>query len=256
MSYDQIQSYVFLPNYILDYVVGDDNPRIDPDLFITKANPSQIVEVILSFYPHLQFTENARHNHELLLKIFIEMVAPRLSNLVSSFNNEKSYVQALFKAPIYIPSQSTRWVNSSADIDTKQIGDFEAYGLLNFKSGNYRFAAEQLNLNFLQKYKFLKKEEIDEIMHVQTEANEALHETLHLVRDSHKLIESIQRRLRQPKLSRTEREDFEDQLQSANISLKSRQEMMNTTAKDVGFINAFIKHHTDILVKHQLAPST
>ncbi|EGG07072.1 uncharacterized protein MELLADRAFT_85982 [Melampsora larici-populina 98AG31] len=184
------------------------------------------------------------------------MVAPRLSNLVSSFNCEKSYVQALFEAPIYIPSQSTRWVNSSADIDTKRIGDFEAYVLQNFKNGNYRLAAEELNSHFLQNYKFLKKEEIDEISHVENEAVEVLQETLHLVRDSHELIESIQFRLRQPQLSRTEREDFEEQLKSANTSLKARQEIFNTMVQNVGFITAFIKHHTDILVKYQLAPST
>ncbi|EGG02569.1 uncharacterized protein MELLADRAFT_91299 [Melampsora larici-populina 98AG31] len=256
MSYAQVQSYVFLPKYILDYVVGDDKPRIDPDLFITKANPSQIVEVIVAFYPHLQLTENACHDHELLLKIFIEMVAPCLSNLVSSFDREKNYVQALFEAPIYTPSQSTRWVNSAADIDTKRIGDFEAYVLQNFKNGNYRLAAKQSNLQFLRKYKFLKKEEIEEIMHVETEANEALHEILHLVQDSHELIESIQLRLHQPKLSQIECEDFEEHLRSANTSLKSRQVMFNTAVQNVGFINAFIKHHKDILVKHQLNPST
>jgi uncharacterized protein (DUF305 family) len=58
------------------------------------------------------------------------------------------------------------------------------------------------------------------------------------------LIESLQLRLRQPKLSKTEREDLEENLNSANTSLKSQQAMFNTTVQDVGFINAFIKHHT------------
>jgi seryl-tRNA synthetase len=89
----------------------------------------------------------------------------------------------------------------------------------------------------------LKKEEIDEIMHVETEASEALHEITHLVRDSHELIKSIQLRLLQPKLSQAERKDLEEHLKSANTSLKSRQVMFNTTAQGVGFINAFIKHH-------------
>lgn len=256
MPYDQIQTYVFLPDYILEYVVGDNEPRIDPDHFITKATPSQIVEVILCFYPNLQFTENARHDHELLLKMFIEMVAPRLPNLVSPFNHEKNYLQALFKAPIYTCSPSTKWIDTCADIDTKRNWDFEAYVLQNFKIGKYRLGAEGLDSHFLRNYKFLNKSEIDEIMHVETEATEALQETFHLLQDSYEVIESIHFRLRQPKLSRAEREDIEENLQRANASLRSRQDMFNATIQDVGFIATFLKHHRDILSKQQLAPST
>ncbi|KAH9808453.1 hypothetical protein DFH28DRAFT_909529 [Melampsora americana] len=256
MSCNEFHTSIFLPDFILEYVVGEDNPRIDPDLFITKATPSQIMEVISAFYPHLQFTENARNDHELLLKVFIELIAPCLAQIVPSLNRQKNYVRALCGNPIYIPAEFTRWVNSSADLDTKRIGDFNTYGLMNFKNGKYQLASKQLNMYFLTNYKFLQKEEIDTLATIETEATEALHETLHHLQDSHASIESIQFRLRQPNLSRTEREDLEEELKCTNASLRSRQEMFNTGLRDVGFLTAFLKHHRDILVRYQLSPET
>ncbi|EGG05596.1 uncharacterized protein MELLADRAFT_87862 [Melampsora larici-populina 98AG31] len=255
MSSNEFRSYVFLPEYILEYVVGENNPRIDPDLFITKATPSQIVEVILAFHPHLQFTENACNNHELLLKVFIEMIAPCLSRLVTSFNHNQNYVQALCRAPIYIPAESTRVINSSVDLDTKRIGDFNLWGLTNFKNGKYRLASKQLNAYFLNTYKYLNKEELDELKSSETNAIKALHETLHHLQDSHVSIKSIQLRLCQPKLSRTKREDLEEQLKCAKASSRSRQDMFNMGVQDIGFVTAFLKHHRDILDKHQLSHS-
>ncbi|EGG00407.1 uncharacterized protein MELLADRAFT_93241 [Melampsora larici-populina 98AG31] len=235
--------YVYLPNYMLEYVVGETNPRIDVDLFLSKATPNQIVEVISAFHPRLRLTRNAEEDHELLLKLFIEKVAPRLSRLISSLNGNKNYIQGLFACPVYKPDQLTsRWINSSADYDPKRIDMFDTGTLMHLRSGKYRLAAESLQ-HFIESYTFLNQAEIDEIIGAQTDAEDTLHDTSIFLERSVESIKSIHLQLRLPTLSRTERGDLEEELKCAKASLRSRQGMFNAAIEDVGFLRALAKHH-------------
>lgn len=245
--------YVYLPNYMLEYVVGETNPRIDADLFLSKATPAQIVEVISSFHPRLRLTRNAQEDHELLLKLFIEKVAPRLSRLISSLNGDKNYIQGVFECPIYTPDQlNSRWINSSADYDPKRIDMFDTGTLMHLRSGKYCLAAESLQ-HFLESYTYLNQAEVDEIIGAQTDAEDALHATSIFLERSAESIKSIHLQLRLPTLSRTERGDLEDELKCAKASLRSHQGIFNTAIEDVGFLRALAKHHEGILKKHQPA---
>ncbi|EGG03943.1 uncharacterized protein MELLADRAFT_89762 [Melampsora larici-populina 98AG31] len=249
------QNHIFLPNYILEYVVEDqDNPRLDPNLFLSKASTSQIVEVIMSFYPHLRFTENARQDHELILKVFVEMVAPRLSNIIIPFNRNTDYLQAMLRTPIHQLQPLARSVNSSADIDTRRIERFEVFCLPNLKTGRYRLAADDLK-NFVKDYKHLQQVEIDEIVFLQDDAQDLIHDVTSNLQRTHDSIEIIQLQLRNPNLSPTERQDLEERSKSANPLLISHQRAFDDAIKDAALLHALARYHINIRDKHSAGPS-
>ncbi|KAH9808403.1 hypothetical protein DFH28DRAFT_1087880 [Melampsora americana] len=218
-----VQYHVFLPNYILEYVVNEPERMIDPDFFLSKATPAQIVEVILSFYPYFSFTQNAREDHELLLKIFVEMVAPRLNNIIIPESPTTNYVQVNLHNPTTTVQPTNRWVNSSADIDAKRIEFFNERCLLNLKNGRFRLAALDLE-RFVEKYKYLNHAEIEELS-----------------------VETIQLLLREPKLSPTSVQELEEQLRGARTSLISYQRAFEAVAKDGAFIHALSNHHRYVI---------
>ncbi|EGF97220.1 uncharacterized protein MELLADRAFT_87248 [Melampsora larici-populina 98AG31] len=244
-----VQYHVFLPNYILEYVVNEPERMIDPDFFLSKATPAQIVEVILSFYPYFSFTQNAREDHELLLKIFVEMVAPRLNNIIIPESPTTNYVQVNLHNPTTTVQPTNRWVNSSADIDAKRIEFFNERCLLNLKNGRFRLAALDLE-RFVEKYKYLNHAEIEELVHAQDDPDEESHEAAANLRSAHESVETIQLLLREPKLSPTSVQELEEQLRGARTSLISYQRAFEAVAKDGAFIHALSNHHRKILEKH------
>ncbi|EGG04273.1 uncharacterized protein MELLADRAFT_89501 [Melampsora larici-populina 98AG31] len=246
-----LQFHIFLPSYILGYIVDNQTkPRIDSDLFLSKATTSQIVEVILSFYPYFRFTQNAQEDHELLLKIFIEMVAPRLNNITIPLGRKTDYVQAELGYPIHDAQPSIRWINSSADIDAKRIESFNNHCLVNLKNGQYRLAAENLR-EFVKKYKYLNHNEIDEIIGAQDDINETFHEVGGNLRDAQTSIEIIQLRLLELDLSPTSVQGLEGQLRLAKISFKSLQKTFEVVTQDFGLIQALCDYHKEISSKHR-----
>ncbi|KAH9809644.1 hypothetical protein DFH28DRAFT_1133005 [Melampsora americana] len=244
------QFHMFLPNYILEYVVCDEtSSKIDPDLFLSKATTSQIVEVIVSFYPHLRFTEDAQQDHELILKIFVEMIAPRLSNVIIPLNHTTDYLQAALHNPLHDAQPLIRWVTCSADIDTKRIQHFEMFCLANLKNRLYRLAAEDIE-QFVKTYKYLNEAEVNEILNIQDDADEALNNATSYLRGSHESIESIQLLLRNPNLSPADRQHLDERLRCTNALLVSHQKMFDGAILDVAFVQALGKYHKEILAKH------
>ncbi|EGG00660.1 uncharacterized protein MELLADRAFT_73148 [Melampsora larici-populina 98AG31] len=245
-----IQYHIFLPSYILKYVVHEPRPMIDPDLFLSKATPSQILEVILSFYPYFRFTQNAREDHELLLKIFVEMIAPRLNNIVIPENRPTDYLQAELRHPTNEIQPTIRWVNSSADIDAKRIDYFNDQCLLNIKNGHFRLAALDLE-RFVNKYTYLNHAEIDQIVQAQDDADEGFHEAACNLRSAHESIDRIQLLLCEPNLLSTSVQELEEQLICAKTSLISYKNAFEVVAQDCAFVHALVNHHKKILDKHR-----
>ncbi|EGG00651.1 uncharacterized protein MELLADRAFT_93116 [Melampsora larici-populina 98AG31] len=234
---------------MLEYVVNEPKPMIDPDLFLSKATPAQIVEVILSFYPYFSFTQNAREDHELLLKIFVEMIAPRLNNIIIPESPTTNYIQANLHNPTTDVHPTNRWVNSSADIDAKRIEYFNNHCLLNIKNGHFRHAALDLE-RFVEKYDYLNHAELEELVHAQDNAHEDFHEAADNLRSAHESVEAIQLLLRESKLSPTSVQELEEKLRGARTSLVSYQRAFEAVAKDGAFVQALGNHHRKILEKH------
>ncbi|EGG08156.1 uncharacterized protein MELLADRAFT_84928 [Melampsora larici-populina 98AG31] len=245
-----IQSRIFLPDYLLQYVVEGITPRIDPDLFLSEAATTEILETILAFYPHFRFTAHVQEDRDLLQRMFISMVAPRLSNIIIPTQRDTNYIQAPLRTLICEPPESTKTVDSSADIDINRMEMFNNFALAYLKNGQYRLAAENLN-RFIDSYKFLNQEEINEIVDAQTVAEEALHDSSCYLQDCHRSIEGIQLLLRQRNLSPTEREALEERQKTTITALRSNQRLFSSCIQDFGFIAALAEYHKNILASHQ-----
>ena len=56
---------IYLPTYILDFINNNkDIPSIDPQLILSTATNTQILEIILAFYPHFEFDNAAKEDQE------------------------------------------------------------------------------------------------------------------------------------------------------------------------------------------------
>ncbi|EGG02027.1 uncharacterized protein MELLADRAFT_91597 [Melampsora larici-populina 98AG31] len=156
------------------------------------------------------------------------MVAGRLSNVVMQFNHTPpNYVHALSSAPSFGPEEAQTTTTSTIDTTADRITMFNSYGLLHLRSGQYRLAAENLDL-FVKMYNFLNAEEISAIATAQMEARETLRRNTSLLGQAHQAIEQIQLLLREPKFSSEARLDLDVQLK---------------IAIDVGFLAALENYH-------------
>ena len=235
------QPTVFLPDYILECVVDKSTPKIDTKLFLSRASSNNLLEMIVAFYPHFKVTPTAKADHELLRSIFIEMVAPRLSNVILPLQDTTNYIEASLSNLRMGPQDYSRTITSSADIDQRRIEMFNRYGLTYLKIGQYRLAAENLN-KFNETYKFLNIDEVNELWGAENDAEEALHDIGCNLKECHRKIKSAQLLLRSH-LSPSERKDLEEKLQCAIQDLKSHQRTFTNAIQNTGFISALASHH-------------
>ncbi|EGG08662.1 uncharacterized protein MELLADRAFT_84673 [Melampsora larici-populina 98AG31] len=264
MSYGSyVHSSVFLPEYILESVIdGHSNtPRIDPESFLSKATPKKLLEVILAFFPHFKFTQNAQEDHELLRMIFVEMVAPRLRNLQLPSPTNIKYIKAPLIRETFGPRQDPRCVDSAADLDLdherKRL--FDIYCLPHLKNSQYRQAVEGLD-KFIKTYKFLTQHELDSVHFAQEEAQESLDDHLSYLTEIHKKVERLHLQLRDgtfgvPSYSNQDKV-FYDRLQIDLTTLRNRQILFTTSLQDLGLISALAEHHKDLLAQNQLSDSS
>ncbi|EGG07284.1 uncharacterized protein MELLADRAFT_85653 [Melampsora larici-populina 98AG31] len=250
----QIQFCVFLPSYLLQYVVDGIRPSIDAELFLRTAATTKILETILAFYPHFRFAPNAQQDRDLLQKMFVGMVAPRLSNIIIPTQRVPNYTQAPSSTPMCEVPRSTTTVDSVDDIDVNRMALFNNFCLTYLKNGQYRLAAEHLN-RFLDTYEFLTQEEINVIMEAQAGAEEALHDSSCYLQDCHQSIKGIQLRLRESDLPPTKRQVLEERQKTLIISLRSNQRLFSNSIQDVGFVAALADYHKNILASRRPVPS-
>ncbi|KAH9811081.1 hypothetical protein DFH28DRAFT_881771 [Melampsora americana] len=235
------QSTVFLPDYILECVVDQSTPKIDTELFLSKASANNLIEMIVAFYPHLNFTSTAKEDRELLRKIFIEMVAPRLSNVIIPLQHTTKYIEASLMTPTWGPQGSSRTINSSADINHTRTEVFNLDALTYLKIGQYRLAAKNLN-KFTETYKFLNVGEVNELWGAENDAEDALHEIGCNLKECHRKIESTQLLLRS-ELSASERKELEEKLKCAILDLNSHRRTFTNAIQNTAFISALASHH-------------
>ena len=240
-----IQSTVFLPDYILECVVDKSTPRIDTELFLTKASANNLLEMIVAFYPHLNFTSTAKEDCELLRNIFNEMVAPRLSNVIIPSQHTTKYIEASLMTPTWGPQGSSKTINSSADINYTRTEVFNRDALTYLKIGQYRLAAENLN-KFTNTYTYLNIDEVNELWGAENDAEEALHNISCNLKECHQKIESTQLLLRS-KLSPSEREELEEKLKCAILDLNSHRRTFTNAIQNIGFISELASHHQYVL---------
>ncbi|KAH9820204.1 hypothetical protein DFH28DRAFT_1077570 [Melampsora americana] len=262
MSYGSyVHSSVFLPEYVLESVVNEHTPRIDPETFLSKATPTKFVEVILAFFPHFKFTKNAQEDHELLRMIFVEMVAPRLRNLRLPSQTHTKYIEAPLIKEDFGPRQDPRCVDSAADLDLdlKRKSLFDIYCLPYLKNGQYRYAAEGFE-RFIKTYKFLNQHELNSVQSAQEEAQENLQDHLSYLTESYKKIESLHLQVHDgtfgmPSYSNDDKV-FYDHLKIAISALRNRQILFNNSLQDVALISALADHHQDLLIKNKSSDSS
>ncbi|KAH9809953.1 hypothetical protein DFH28DRAFT_933325 [Melampsora americana] len=113
------QTCVFLLTYILDYVVNRVSPRINSDLFLRKAAPEQLLEVIVVFYPHFKFTKKAKEDYKLLQMTFTKMVAFGLDTSAAPIKSDTTYIQIQLNTQPGKPEESVKVLNSKDDIHSE-----------------------------------------------------------------------------------------------------------------------------------------
>ncbi|KAH9817078.1 hypothetical protein DFH28DRAFT_1081353 [Melampsora americana] len=244
MSY--VHTSVFLPNYVLDSVVDKHGPIIDPEVFLSTATPTKLLEMILAFYPHFNFSKTAQEDHELLRQIFVEMVTPRLRNVAVPSQNDTKYIEVPFDSPHFGNQEPTRNVNSAADLELARTELFNIYCLPYLTNGQYRRAAGGLE-TFCKTYNPLNVHELNSIGCAEDEAQENLQDCHSYLTQCHTDIESIHLQLRQPGLPSHQEKTLHVRLKMAITTLRSHQIAFNNGAQNVGMISALNKYYHNSL---------
>lgn len=234
---------IYLPTNILDFIINEDIPRIDPQLILSKATNSQILEIILAFYPHFEFDEAAKEDQELLRKIFIEMVERRLSRVQLPLGlNPAHYFRTTLDYPMFGPQDSTTTVSRGANIIASRISMFNSLCLTYLRNGQYRIAGENL-VHFVKIYKHLNKDEISDIENTEDEATETLQDRVLSLQEAHQTIEGIILLLSESETSQGDRQDLQLRLEAATTIVQSRQKMFESAVKDTAFIVELGNYH-------------
>lgn len=252
---DSVQTYLFLPSYLLDYVVNDVSPRFDFDCFLSKASNPQILETILAVFPHFTFEEAAKEDRELLQKTFLQMVAKRLSIVLvpSSSSHPPSYFRANLEYPIFGPHDCQTTVAPGLEIDASRKSEFSltfAY----LKNGKYRLAGQHL-LEFVKDYKHLNQDEIHEIACAEDDASEALDECAGYLKKAYQSVEGQILLLSEPNISPSDRKDIQSRLESANTVLQSCEETFRGAIRDAAYLSALQSYHCDRLPANERSES-
>lgn len=242
-----MQMSVFLPNYMLQFVCdGSDPPKIDTELFTSQASCSQLLDIILAFYPQFQFDEKVKEDCQLLVKTFCSMISAQLTNNVLiplDVKPQHSYFKASFRSPIFSNQEIQKIIKSEADIDNTRIIRFSCSATHYLRSGQFQLAAKNLE-EFTQTYKYLNKDEISEIYATEDEAQDTLHSYVASLREAHdQAIAAITLQLCDTNPLANHSPGLEVQLRTAVITLEARQKMFNRAIEDVGFIPALAEYH-------------
>ncbi|EGF98789.1 uncharacterized protein MELLADRAFT_113269 [Melampsora larici-populina 98AG31] len=241
----QMQTHIFLPIYLLQYVRDISPSKIDTDLFLTEASTSRLLEVIHIFCPNLKFNENAKNDRQLLETIFRGQAAHQLSNHVLIPKDCKpsvEYFSAVFKAPIFRPQDSEQTITCAADFNSDRTLMFTCSCLTALRHGQYHLASENL-IKFLEIYKYLTKDEYSNILGAQDHAEDTLHSHVIYLQQAHASIEGIQLLMREADISANHFQDLEVKLKAATITLQCRQKMFERSIQDVAFLTALGNYH-------------
>lgn len=245
-----IQSHIFLPTYLLESVVDENPSKIDPDIFLSKATTSQLLEVIHAFYPHFTFVDTAREDHELLKRVFCSMVASRLSRIhILTLQPEPHYFNVQLPHMIWGPQDSRTTVTTDTVLNPDRIKDFNSFVLAYLRSGQYRVAAEKL-VDFVQTHQYLNHDEISEIQDTREEIEETVQDLVSSLGKAHESLERINFLLTNSNTSLQDRKNLDMQLQSAIVLIKSRQSMLDRAIQDAGFVAALVDRYKELLAKH------
>ncbi|EGG11770.1 uncharacterized protein MELLADRAFT_90807 [Melampsora larici-populina 98AG31] len=207
-----IKNFVYLPTYILDYVVDEPTPKIDADRFLSTATPTELRQMIVAFYPHFEFTVEAQNATDLLRMIFREMVSTRLSNLVVPSPNDTKYFQvpSFLRGPVSSKQRAPVVVDSLDDIYKDCMAASNTSALAPLKKGLYHLPAATFQ-SFLDTYKV--PDEMEGICSAQTDAEEALHDDTPDPTNFQETIEGIQLQSRHSSVSLTEQKDLTEAAQ-------------------------------------------
>lgn len=240
------ESCVFLPSYVLQFI-DEKYPKFNPDAFLSSATPERLLEIILAFYPHFTFTQKAKDDRELLRKMFIEMVAPRFSNIVIPAQSDtRLYFQApLLRFPSCLAQEPPKTIDSSSDVDPERTTMFNIYGLSNLNAGLYRHASQSLS-TFIERYKFLNEDEVSAIGRAQDLSEDNLNDSVSNLKEGYQSIERLQLHLAQSNISSDKRSELENQLKSAIAVLRCRQKLFDETVQNVAFLSALYDYHEEI----------
>ncbi|KAH9806730.1 hypothetical protein DFH28DRAFT_919834 [Melampsora americana] len=236
------QTCVFLPTYILEYVVNEVSPRIDSDLFLRKATPEQLLEVIVAFYPHFKFTKKAKEDYELLQMTFTKMVAFRLSTSVAPIKSDTTYFQIQLNNRPGKPEESIKVVDSKDDINSERVEVFNSFCFSYIKNHQFRIAARNL-ARFTDTYQFLNQEEIEQIARARPDTECFIKKSLVDLTQTYELVETIQLEILDCSFQTIQHKELDDQLNMLMKELTLKQEEFSRLVEDGALIAAIIQYH-------------
>lgn len=246
-----IQSHVFLPEYLLESVVSGDPFNIDPNLFLSKATTSQLLEVIHAFHPHFIFDEAARENHEVLKRVFLAMVAPRLRAIpILNLQPAPHYFKFKLKHIIWGLQDSRTTVKTDTVLDPDRIDYFNTHILRYLRNAQYGVAAEKL-VEFVHTYQYLNEDEIYELRDAKEDTAETVQECVSSLEQACQSLTGIQFHLLNT-VSPKERKDLEMRHQSNIALVKSRISMVERAVRDMGSVSELVEHYQKLLDKNRV----
>ncbi|EGF99628.1 uncharacterized protein MELLADRAFT_94192 [Melampsora larici-populina 98AG31] len=245
MSAPPEQTSVFIPIHLLEYLVVDTSTnKIETAFILEKATSDELHEFIQAFKPNLKIMAPERDNPKFLKKVFIEMVAPVLNNLLPSELTTKHYIQAPLRHPISGVQESPIRLTYQDEINSERATEFNIRVLQYLRSGQYYVAEEHL-LTFIKQYNFLNENEISEIQFAKDKTRALIQEQVTNLRTAYQKMESTKMQLRQEVCSQFHTV-LRNRKAASEATVEHHLDILNQVVKGIGFLDALEEYHKSL----------
>ncbi|KAH9816549.1 hypothetical protein DFH28DRAFT_891168, partial [Melampsora americana] len=197
------------------------SPRFNVNLFISQASDSQILETIITSFPHFNFTKAAKVDCDLVCKTFCEMEVHHLSGVLFLPSREpQHYFHAKLGFPMFSLLDSQATVTLDSNINSGCLNTFNNLIFSYLRTGEYQIAGDNLN-NFINIYKHLNEDKIYEIKSCDDQASESLSEHLGCLQRTHAYVKGNILLLSDPRIFPSTHWDMQSRLETATLQLQS-----------------------------------
>lgn len=249
MSSPPEQTSVFIPVHLLKYLVVDTSTnQIETSFILERATSDELYEFIQAFKPHFTIMTPERDNPKFLKKVFIEMVAPILNNLLPSERPTMHYIQAPFRHPLSGVKESPMRITYEDEINHERTTEYNNRVLRYLRSGQY-YVAEGHLVTFIKQYNCLNQNEISEIQFAKDKAQALAEEQLANLRTAHQTMESTKMELRQEVTSQSHTA-LRNQKAALEATVEHHLDILNHVVKDLGFLDAMEEYHKNLKGVH------
>lgn len=243
MSSPPPKNCVYIPSHLIQYfLVNPATLSIDTSHILAATTADELLQIIKSVKPRIHVPAPDNQNHEFLKKLFTEMAANEIVNLHIPHPDGEKFIRATLRIHDTLPEDSLTIYKATDKIDGTRHNRFKIYVLSKLRAGSFLELSDSIS-DFLDDYKYLTNDEIDEIRTAIEEVEDRSTDCKTRLQDTHKIVQASKLALRQSDLERNERKKITARLDGAYAVLKQREEALTLSLKNAAYLEALVEHH-------------